>query len=730
MLLPDFDFPIRIFVLPRRFLFKRPAVTSHGAYTDRLVWYVAVTSPLYPRHVGLGECAPLPDLSADFSADYEARLRRHCQIIEQNRHLDVEKLRHESSILFGIETAWLSFRSSLSGHFLRLFDNPFTRGEEGIPINGLVWMGSFEEMAERMEEKLAQGFRCVKLKIGAIDFGREMELLRGLRQRFPADKVELRVDANGAFPPEKAMERLNMLAEYQIHSIEQPIRAGQWERMSALCRQSPIPVALDEELIGVNDRAEKIALLDRIHPAYLVLKPSLHGGLEGAEEWMTLAAERDIPYWVTSALETNVGLNVLAQWTAETARNVWETTVPSGGHCHELPSVHGLGTGQLFVKNYGGTTLEIAGDRLWNTDREQREFRKDFARFKAEWESGNETFSVRTSGSTGAPKMWEVRKEYARNSAWRTCRFLRLSPGDTALVCMPLSHIAARMQAIRTFVFPLSPVLSAPSSRPFRRLSVSPFFAAMTPHQVWETLRVPREKRLLFGVKCLLLGGGSVSEELRRQLKDFKGTVWSSYGMTETLSHIALQRINGKEEKEGYQPFSGVGLSVSQRGCLVITDPLIGVKDLETNDIVRFLPNGNFVVEGRADNTVCSGGLKFQIEDLEQRLAASSSERFSASVPFSRCFAFTAVPDEEYGEVLTLLYSSLPPDVDARETSPESPEAKRLWQAYCRRCLHRYEVPKHYFFVPDIPLTPTGKPDRAAHRALAGERVMRQKKTS
>ncbi len=328
--------------------FKQPAGTSRGVYTTRRVWYVRITSPETGRW-GLGECAPLPALSCDDVPDYESILTSACRRLEQSGELDRLSLLPYPSILFGLETALLH----LQGGSFSWADTPFSRGEQGIPINGLVWMGTYEEMYQRMREKIEAGFRCIKLKIGAIDFEQEMALLSYLRSHFTPEEITLRVDANGAFSPEEAPEKLQRLAALSIHSIEQPIRAGQWEAMGKLCAVSPVPVALDEELIGVNRRGEKEALLDAICPPYIILKPSLHGGLSGCEEWMELARQRGIGYWITSALESNVGLNAIAQWCA-----TWQPVSPQG-----------LGTGQLFLDNYQlPVPLEIRHGELWMGD--------------------------------------------------------------------------------------------------------------------------------------------------------------------------------------------------------------------------------------------------------------------------------------------------------------------------------------------------------------------------
>ena len=232
-----------------------------------------------------------------------------------------------------------------------LYDSSFGRGEEGITINGLVWMGTYEEMLARLEEKLKAGFHCVKLKIGAIDFHKELDLIKRIREVYGKDQIELRVDANGGFSPEDAMSRLEALAQYDIHSIEQPIKQHQWPKMAQLCKESPLPIALDEELIGVNVRSMKEALLDTIRPQYIILKPSLHGGIYGCTEWIQLADQRGIGSWITSALESNVGLNAIAHYAAKM-------------YGPNVAMPQGLGTGQLFTDNIP-MPLEIRGDKLF-----------------------------------------------------------------------------------------------------------------------------------------------------------------------------------------------------------------------------------------------------------------------------------------------------------------------------------------------------------------------------
>ena len=369
----------KIEISERTLHFKQPAGTSRGVYTTRHSYYLTLTSDEMPGVEGVGECATLPDLSCDAKPEYAVTLRQVCQMVEQMGRIPYDMIRAYPSITFGLETAFASFfdaakklleivpaEGASSSEMLKqkggsvpagmenlvdLYDSPFGRGEEGITINGLVWMGTYEEMLARLEEKLQAGFHCVKLKIGAIDFFKELDLIKRIRDVYTREQVELRVDANGGFLPENAMSQLEALAKYDIHSIEQPIKQHQWPKMAQLCRETPLPIALDEELIGVNVRSMKEALLDTIRPQYIILKPSLHGGIYGCNEWIQLANQRGIGSWITSALESNIGLSAIAHYAAK----VYGPNV-------QMPQ--GLGTGQLFTDNIP-MPLEIRGDQLF-----------------------------------------------------------------------------------------------------------------------------------------------------------------------------------------------------------------------------------------------------------------------------------------------------------------------------------------------------------------------------
>lgn len=335
---------IKIDIIPRLLHFKHPAGTSRGVYSTRKVWYILLSYQSDTSLFGIGECAPLPDLSCDYSDQYESILKNFAKEFSLNNKIDWETLRNYPSMLFGFETAVQHYQRQS----LQLWDTPFAKGQEGIPINGLVWMGGFDFMQHQIETKIADGFRLIKLKIGSIDFEHEFDLIKQIRAQFSSELIQIRVDANGAFSATDALMKLEQLAKYDIHSIEQPIAANQWDEMAKLAKVTPLPIALDEELIGVNTLARKKELLDAIMPQYIILKPSLHGGIVGCEEWIREAEARKIGWWVTSALESNIGLNAIAQWTA-----TLNPIVPQG-----------LGTGLLYSDNID-LPLEIREDYLW-----------------------------------------------------------------------------------------------------------------------------------------------------------------------------------------------------------------------------------------------------------------------------------------------------------------------------------------------------------------------------
>lgn len=332
---------MRLAYAPYILKFRAPAGTSRGILTEKPAFIIKVFDEKDPSKYGIGECSVFPGLSPEADGNYGYKLIE----LLANMALDKETdLSRHSSILFGLEQA---LRDYAGGCRHVYFPSDFTQGKGSIEINGLVWMGDFDEMIERIDEKVSLGFKCIKLKIGAIDWKKELEMIEYIRKRYPDSMLQIRVDANGAFTMENALPRLKRLADLGIHSIEQPIPAGFPDLMAFLCQVSPLRIALDESLIGVYDSVAKEALLDEVKPAFIILKPTLCGGFSGAEEWISLAEDRGIGWWVTSALESNIGLNALAQWTA-----TLKTTIPQG-----------LGTGGLFTNNFE-SPLYLDSDRL------------------------------------------------------------------------------------------------------------------------------------------------------------------------------------------------------------------------------------------------------------------------------------------------------------------------------------------------------------------------------
>ncbi len=322
--------------------FKQPAGTSRGILKTKETFFLILE---HAGKTGYGECNLFKGLSADDRPDYEDKLHWLIKNIRQNPEIILNELQDYSSLIFGWETALKSLESE-QPHLL--YPSVFTEGKAGIAINGLIWMGAKDFMFSQIKAKLQAGFKVIKLKIGAINFEDELDLLKYIRRQFSPDDVEIRVDANGAFSPEEALEKLKRLSEFELHSIEQPIKAGQLEKLSELCEKTPLPIALDEELIGYNHLFDKQKFLEKIKPQYIIIKPALHGGFIGTDSWINAAENTRTGWWITSALESNVGLNAIAQYTFQKG-----VKVPQG-----------LGTGGLFTNNFS-SPLYIKKDELW-----------------------------------------------------------------------------------------------------------------------------------------------------------------------------------------------------------------------------------------------------------------------------------------------------------------------------------------------------------------------------
>lgn len=309
--------------------FKQASGTSRGVLRIKETYFLKIVDGI---KIGIGECAVFKGLSIDDRPDYELKLKWLCNNINKNEDSLFDALNEFPSIQFGLEQALLSLKSKSP---YELFPSKFTQSKESIPINGLIWMGSKSFMNQQIEDKLKAGFSTIKMKIGAIDFETELLLLKNIRTNFSSNEIELRVDANGAFQPKDALEKLKRLSDLEIHSIEQPIKQGQLNEMATLCAKTPLPIALDEELISAIDIKEKQKIIQIINPQFIILKPSLIGGFNGSKIWIELAEKQNIGWWITSALESNIGLNAIAQWTYTLNNNIPQ----------------GLGTGSLFSNN-------------------------------------------------------------------------------------------------------------------------------------------------------------------------------------------------------------------------------------------------------------------------------------------------------------------------------------------------------------------------------------------
>ncbi|MDC0949899.1 o-succinylbenzoate synthase [Flavobacteriaceae bacterium] len=326
---------------PYRLEFKQASGTSRGILKTKETWFIKIEDE---HATGFGECGMFRGLSCDDRPDFESKLKWVCHHIDLGLEQLLIELIDFPSIQFGLEMAFLDLLSDSSNV---LFPSKFTSGKASIPINGLIWMGDEQFMKSQIRSKIDAGFDCLKIKIGAIDFDTELSLIKAIRKEYDVETIELRVDANGAFSPLEAMEKLKRLSDFNLHSIEQPIRQGQHDAMAKLCAHAPLPIALDEELIGIHDVTKRGLLLQTINPQYIILKPTLIGGFSGSQSWIDLAEKQSVDWWITSALESNIGLNAIAQWTYQLNVN----------------RPQGLGTGALYTNNIEAP-LKIDNGRL------------------------------------------------------------------------------------------------------------------------------------------------------------------------------------------------------------------------------------------------------------------------------------------------------------------------------------------------------------------------------
>ena len=623
--------------------FKQPAGTSLGVMKTRDLWYITITEN---GKTGIGECAPLPGLSLDNIDQIESKLGEVCK--DPNSHIkDLSILKGFPSIRFGLEMAELDLRNGGSQNYFGSF--------ESIKINGLIWMGDPDFMMSQLKQKLEESWKCIKIKIGALDFEKELEILQSIRSQFGKDNLGLRVDANGAFTVSDINKKLNRLAEFDLHSIEQPIQTGQWDLLTELCQYSPIPIALDEELIPLVNEEDRIRMLDRVKPQYLVLKPSLLGGFSESDKWIELAKERNICWWITSALESNIGLNAIAQWTAKMK--------PCG--------FQGLGTGQLFTNNIPSPLkvksgiLSKSNSQIWD----------DVNQFISDWYSPKDEMMLQTSGSTGKPKSISVKKGWMKNSAQLTGKTFGLKEGDTALLCMPMKYVAGKMMVVRALKLGLDLKVVEPFSKPLKNIDEPIDFAAMVPMQLEKSLDQIEK------MKTLLVGGGKVNPKLVEKIQGISTQVNETYGMTETLTHVAIKPLNGPNKSDVFQALDGIQFEMDDRSCLVIFAPMMNPNPVVTNDLVELVDETSFRWLGRIDNVINSGGIKIIPELVEAKLT---------EVVSSRRYFIAGLPDESLGEKVVLVIEG-----DEIEISLD--------------VLEKYERPKEIYFISKFVEIESGK---------------------
>ncbi len=622
---------------------KQPAGTSRGVIKSRDVWFITLTKN---GNNGIGECAPLLKLSLDHFDQIESKLDKICD--NPNSFLnDLSQLAYFPSIRFGLEMALLDLENGGGQNYFGSF--------ESIKINGLIWMGNPDFMMGQVEQKLDEGWTCIKLKIGALDFDSELDILRSIRSRFSQDELELRVDVNGAFTENDVREKLNRLAKFDLHSIEQPIQPGQWDLLAELCESSPIPIALDEELIPLVNAEDRMKMLDKVKPKYLVLKPSLLGGFSESEKWIELAEERNIAWWVTSALESNIGLNAISRWTAKMSPNGFQ----------------GLGTGQLFTNNIT-SPLKVKSGKL---SIDKMPIWKDVNQFISEWYSSDDEMIVQTSGSTGKPKSISVKKKCMRNSAQLTGKTFNLKEGDTALLCIPMKYIAGKMMVVRALELGLDLKVVEPSSNPLNGIKEIVDFSAMVPFQLENSLNQ------LNKIKTLIIGGGQVSPKLVEKLQIESTQVYETYGMTETLTHVAIKPLNGPNISDLFRALDGIHFEKDDRGCLAIHASALNPVPIVTNDLVELIDENSFRWLGRFDNVINSGGVKIIPELVEAKLLSI--------IPNNRFF-INGESDESLGEKVVLVVEG-----NVIEISFDS--------------LEKFEKPKEIYFISEFLETESGK---------------------
>ena len=655
-------------VVKRPLIFKRPAKTSRDVMTEKPCYYLKATDK--SGKTVLGECSLIPGLSLESENDVVEELNR----LAAGSSLRMRDVPHElPSVRFAVEMVLIEFCNA------RL-ESEFSKGRKGLEINGLVWMDKIKSMLGQVDSLVERGFKTIKLKVGALPFEEELELLREVRRRCPVGEYSLRVDANGAFHKD-TLESLNSLEEFQLHSIEQPIPAGNEGTMSELCNKSAVPIALDEELIGVFSKEDKISLLKGISPDFIVLKPSLIGGLSEATEWIEVANDLSIGWWVTSALESNVGLTAIAKWTGWIVEKFEAEDV----------TVSGLGTGSLYTNNID-SDLEIINGDLWQKsggelivdnikwrldaigarefyqDKSRDPWTDDLAGFLIQWFESDNELECMTSGSTGKPKVIKHTREALIASAKDTLQFFNLESRSKLILALPIEFIAGKMMVVRAIIG--NHDLIAVNSTLETLWDIDADFVALTPHQLSKITKKMTPASFP-SVKTILLGGSPASDH---QLCGIPShiNVYEGYGMTETITHVALRkRVHGVSPPP-YKVLAGVSFEQTSDNRLVISAINRNVKSLITDDIIELHDAQSFSWVSRASNIINSGGIKFIPEEIERKLRSVINHEL----------VVYGVEDGELGERIVLhiecskqdeeqLYDKIRPVLEGKEVPRE-----------------------------------------------------------
>lgn len=712
---------LKMAVVDHPLRFTRPATTSRDTLHEKPTWFLVVEDG--DGRIGVGECSLIPGLSPETSLQAEAELNR----IASTGVLDAMSVPATCpAVRFCVEMAAWDLHHGGQGI---VGPSSFTRAEATIDINGLVWMASVADMERQFRSLIDQGYTTLKCKVGHHDWQDELSLLQKLRKEFPS--LTFRVDANGAWSLgslSEAKAKLEALAQIDIHSIEQPLHPEDRAGLAELCASNILPIALDESLIGVTDLVQRVKLLDEIQPQYLVLKPSLIGGIDGATVWSQLAKQRDINWWATSALESNVGLSAIAQWV--------------GSQVNDLPQ--GLGTGGLFDNNVPGTTEVVQGRLTWtggvgnegwrpwvrdavshdsgcgcglHTPKGQitcgnqswpasaigaKEFQRTQSR-KAPWRSDvaevwrrwcleeEPGMEVETSGSTGEPKRIVHSRQAVKSSAWDTIRHFGLTPGTRAVSALPANFVAGQAMIIRALLGQWSLHLMEPTSIPSWEGYMD--FVALTPHQAWGWVQQGHGQ-----TNTLLLGGGPLSTPLVSALLESGRVqeIWEGFGMSETITHVALRKIDHPDDlNRAFHPLPGIVIGTNEHGCAVIHAPDREVLHFETTDQIEELDNGGFVWLGRQDDVMNSGGVLIHPSELERAFEQWMPGWVSDWVAFAR-------PDDMLGDAVIFRVDGTPPDhVDLPSLSEE-------WRKHFKSTLGAKKAPRLIEFKP-IPRTERGK---------------------